>query len=161
MNHWVAMSNETIFRHASEANDDGQSMAQIREILFGEHGRQTAAQIAKLAAEFDEREQTLQQRLDKQIEGAIAALRADLDKQGLRQQTALDGLDNALRALLTQTDERLALLDSDQQESHHALRQAIDQQGATMEQLERQNIARTELAELLEGIAQQLRKPNL
>ena len=160
MSHDESMSNETSFRRSSGASPDEQSMAQIREILFGEHSRQTASQIAGIETQLGEQQQALRHLLDERLESAMAALRADLDKQATRQQAALDGLDNALRALLARADERLTLLDSDLQDSQHAVRQTLDQQAMAIEQLEQRHIGRTELASLLETVARQLREPD-
>ena len=154
------MSNETSFRRISGGSPDEQSMAQIREILFGEQHRQTASQIAGLETRLGEQERALRQLLDERLENAMSALRADLDKQGMRQQAALDGLDNALRALLTQANDRLTILDSDLQDAQHALRKTLDQQATAIEQVERRSMARTELAAMLEALARQLREPD-
>ncbi len=154
------MTEKTGFRRVSSESADEHNMLQIREILFGEYSRQTEQQLAEVTTRLDEQDRTLRELIDRRVSLAMEALHKDLDKQGTRQQAALDGLDNALRALLSRTDERMTLLDSDLQDVNHAVQKTLAEQTAAQEQLQQDSVARQQLAELLEAMAQQLRRPD-
>ncbi len=155
------MAEKPGFNRVSQASADEHSMAQIREILFGEHSRHTERQFARLEARLGEQEQTLRTLLDQRIDEIsqdLHQLRDALDGQDRRQGAALDELHTTLSALLNRLDERLTLLDSDQQDARHLQQQAAADQAAALENLERRNIGRAQLAELLEAMAGELRQ---
>ena len=83
------------FNRVSQESADERSMAQIREILFGEHTRHTEAQFERLEARLGEQEQALKTLLDQRITGLgenLRQLRDDLDGQDRRQDAALSDL---------------------------------------------------------------------
>lgn len=156
------MAEKPGFNRVSQASADEQSMAQIREILFGEQSRHTEQQFARLEAKLGEQEQVLKALLDQRIDElgqGLHQLRDELDGQDQRQGAALDELQTTLSALLNRLDERLAVLDSDQQDARHLQQQTAADQAAALESLERRNIDRAQLAELLEAMAGELRQP--
>lgn len=144
------------------ASVDEQQMAQIREILFGEQGRQTAQRIGRLEARVGEQEQALRRLVEERLaalSGTLEALRADLGSEGERHRAALDGLETSLRALLDGYDRRLAMLDSDLQDSRQQLEQSIAQHAEALGSLQQTGIGRAQLADILETLARQLRAP--
>lgn len=145
-------------RHLTSNAEDDQSLTQIREILFGDHRRQTRQQIAALEARLDEWDTAFRQMLDQRIHQALEDLRNELDNRGLRQQAALDGLDSTFRTLLAKTDDRLALLDSGLEDITHHLRHSLNEQASAQDAAQRRKVERTQLADLLEGMARQLRE---
>jgi chromosome segregation ATPase len=153
------MGDETVFRQVRSETANEHDLAQIREILFGEQRRQTEQQIAHIETRLREQDETLRRLLDERIQQALDTARRDLDARATKQQTALDALDNALRALLQQTDDRLSVLDSDLQHSNHRLERSVAEQRGALERLQQDSAQRTQLAELLEDLARQLRTP--
>lgn len=157
------MAEKPGLNRVSQGSADEQSMAQIREILFGEQSRQTEQQFAHLEARLGEQEQALKTLLDQRIDELgeqLHRLRGDLDGQEQRQGAALDDLHTTLSALLNRLDERLNVLDSDQQDARHVQQQAAADQTAALEGLERRSIGRAQLADLLEAMAGELRRPS-
>ena len=155
------MAEKPGFNRVSQASADEQSMAQIREILFGEHSRHTEQQFTRLEARLGEQEQALKTLLDQRIDEIsqdLHQLRNDLDGQDRRQGAALDELHTTRNALLNRLDERLTVLDSDQQDARHLQQQVAAEQAAALEGLERRNIGRAQLADLLEAMAGELRQ---
>lgn len=145
----------------SGGSADEQSLAQIREILFGEQSRQTERQFARLEARLGEQEQALKTLLDQRIDElgeTLRQLRVEQHNQDRRQNAALDELHTSLTALLDRLDQRLTLLDSDQQDARHAQQQATADQAAALEGVEQRSIGRAQLAELLEAMAGELRR---
>jgi hypothetical protein len=135
-------------------------MAQIREILVGEHNRQTTNRIDRIESRLNEQDAALSEFLNQRIDKALAGLRREVETQGNQQQAALDGLDNALRALLGKTDERITLLDSDLQDTTHRLDRSLKEHSQSLDRLQQDNADRVQLAELFEGLARQLRSPS-
>ena len=155
------MAEKPGFNRVSQESADGHSMAQIREILFGEHSRHTEQQFARLEARLGEQEQALKTLLDRRIDelgNDLRRLRDDLDGQDRRQGSALDELHTTLSALLNRLDERLTVLDSDQQDARHAQQQAAADQAAALEGVEQRSIGRAQLADMLEAMAGELRQ---
>lgn len=152
------MSEKTGFRQVRGESSDEHDMAQIRELLFGEHSRQTSRQLEQFEVRIREQEQALRrlldQRLDQRLTDATQALRDDLDQQSRRQQANLDGLDTALRALFAKTDERVTLVDSELQAST----QVLNELALSVERLQQGHVGRVHLAEMLEAMAQRLRQ---
>ncbi len=149
------------FNRVSQESADERSMAQIREILFGEQSRHNEQQFARLEARLGEQEQALKNLLDQRIDDLsqnLQQLRDELDGQDQRQGAALDELHTTLSGLLNRLDERLTVLDSDQQDARHLQQQTAADQAAALESLERRNIGRTQLADLLEAMAGELRQ---
>ena len=105
----------------NHSHADEQQMQQIREILFGEQQRLTDAQLSRLETRLGEQSDQLRELFESRLAQALETLRHEMDVHANRQQTALDSLDNALRALLGKTDERITLLDSDLQDADHRL----------------------------------------
>jgi hypothetical protein len=138
-------------------NADEQQMQQIREILFGDHKRHTDEQLARLEGRLAEQDGQLRELFESRLAQALEALRSEIDTQANRQQLALDSLDNALRALLGKADERITLLDSDLQDSHHRLSQSLAGQADALDALAQRSVEREALAGLLEQMARQLR----
>jgi chromosome segregation ATPase len=158
------MTDKPGFSRVGSASVDEQQMAQIREILFGEQSRQTAQQIGRLEARLGEQDQALHRVIEERVaalSGALDALRADLGSQGERQQAALDGLERTLRSLLDGFDKRLAMLDSDLQDSRRHLEQSVAQQAEALDRLQQTGIGRAQLADMLETLARQLRSPTV
>lgn len=142
-------------------DSEDQSMAQIREILFGEQSRHTEQQFAQLETRLDEQSERLQRLLEQRVNELarnLDALRADAEVRDQRQGAALDGLDTALRALLGRLDDRLTMLDSDQHENNQRLQQTATAHAAAIEQLNNDSVGREQLAALLEAMASQLRR---
>jgi chromosome segregation ATPase len=142
------------------AATEDKDLAQIREILFGEHSRRIAERLALLDARLDGQESDLRRALEEQLrafERAAADLEARLNAQEARQQAALDGLETLLRGLLDQAGDRLTRLDSDLQDASHRLMQSLEQQAAEHARLQQASVGRAQLAALLEGLARQLR----
>jgi len=154
------MADKIGFNRVSSESVDEQSMAQIREILFGEQNRETANRIDRIESQLNEQEAALSVLLDQRIDKALAGLRHELATQGKQQQAALDGLDNALRALLGKADERITLLDGDLQDTAHRLGQSLTEHSQSLDRLQQDNADRSQLAELFEGLARQLRSPS-
>ena len=136
---------------------DEQQMEQIREILFGEQQRQTDAQLSRLEGRIGEQVEQLRGLLESRLAEAHEALRGEIDTHARHQQTALDGLDDALRATLDKTVERITLLDSDLQDTGQRLSRALEEQHAAHDALAQRSVSREDLAALLEQIARQLR----
>jgi hypothetical protein len=154
------MGDKIGFSRVSSESADEQNMAQIREILFGEHNRQTANRIDRIESRLNEHEAALRELLDQRIDKALAGLRRELETHGKQQQAALDGLDNALRAMLGKADERITLLDSDLQDTARRLDQSLTEHSQSLDRLQQDNADRSQLAELFEGLARQLRSPS-
>lgn len=138
--------------------DEDRQMAQIREILFGAESRRVADRIEQLERRLAQQAESIEALLDRRLAQTREQLHADIDKQGQRHQAVIDGLDNALRALVRGVDDKLSLVDSDVQDLAHGLRQAIETQGEAQRALERQSVDRAELAGLLEQFAGLLRR---
>jgi len=153
------MGDKIGFSRVSSESADEQNMAQIREILFGEHNRQTANRIDRIESRLNEQDAALGDLLDQRIDKALAGLRRELDTQAKQQQAALDGLDGTLRMLLGKTDERINLLDSDLQDTAHRLGQSLTEHSQSLDRLQQDNADRSQLAELFEALAHQLRSP--
>lgn len=147
-------------RRVSANPADEQSLAQIREILFGEQARQTSQQLTQLETHLGEQERALRTLLDQRIAAvseAVEALRGDLGDQDERQVAALIGVEGALHALLDSLDNRLTLLDSDLQDSHQRLEGAVADQATALHSLQQTGLGRGQLADMLESIVRQLR----
>ncbi len=151
------MGDKIGFGRVSSASADEQNMAQIREILFGEQERQTAKRIGRVETRVSEQELALRELLEQRIDKAMAALRQEIETRNGEQQAALDGMDSALREILGKADQRLSLLDSDLQDTAHRLGESIKQHAEVLSRLEQTQVERTELAELFESVARQLR----
>jgi len=136
---------------ASHPSVDEKDMAQIREILFGEQTREANNRIARIESLLSAQDKALRELLDVHVERATTQLREELGNRDRRQTTALDALHAELNALLQKTDERLTLLDSDLQES----RQQTDR---SLDQFQKDSVDRSQLADLFESLAGQLRK---
>lgn len=155
------MSDKPGVSRVSTTSADEQSMAQIREILFGEQTRQTEAHFSRLEVRLSEQERSLKALLDERVgklTDNLAQLRYELGEQDQRQHSALDELNGTLSALLDKLDERLVLLDSDQQDTKHEQQRAVAEQRAALHDLEQCHIGRQQLAELLESMAGELRQ---
>jgi len=153
------MGDKIGFGRVSSESADEHNMAQIREILFGEHNRQIANRIDRIESRLNEQDAALSELLNQRIDKALAGLRRELETQGKQQQAALDGLDNALRALLGKADERITLLDSDLQDTAHRLGQSLAEHSQLLDRLQQDTADRSQLAALFEGLAHQLRGP--
>jgi uncharacterized coiled-coil protein SlyX len=151
------MGDKIGFGRVSSTSADEQNMEQIREILFGEQNRQTATRIGHMETRLGEQEAALRELLEQRIEKAMAALRQEIETRNGEQRAAIDGLDSALRKILDKTDERLSLLDSDLQDSGHRLGESIKQHTEALNRLEQGQVDRSQLAELFESVARQLR----
>ena len=151
------MGDKIGFGRVSSTSADEQNMAQIREILFGEQNRQTATRIGQMETRLGEQEAALRELLEQRIDKAMAALRQEIETRNGEQQAALDGLDSALHKLLDKTSERLSLLDSDLQDAEHRLGESLKQHTEALDRLEQNQVDRTQLAELFESFARQLR----
>jgi len=153
------MADKTGFRHISSTSTDEQNLAQIREILFGEHSRNTADHLARIESRLREQDAALRELLDERVAKTMLTLQGQLETQRTQQQKALDGLDSALRVLLDQVGERLTLLDSDLQDASHRLGQSLAEQESALNRLQRDSAQRSQLADLLETLVHQLREP--
>jgi hypothetical protein len=156
------MADKPRIRQVTGDHADEQSLAQIREILFGEQNRQTADQLARIEARIGEQDAALRALLERQIARlteAGDALRDGLEAQGTQQRAALDTVDSAIRELLGTLQDRLTLLDSDLQDAGNRLARSIEDQVAAHDRLQQTSVSRAQLAELLEGLARQLRTP--
>ena len=155
------MAEKPGFNRVSQEAADEHSMAQIREILFGEQSRQTEQHFARLEARLGEQEQALKtlfgQRIDELGEN-LRQLRVEQDDQDRRQNAGLNELHTSLTALLDRLDQRLTALDSDQQDARQAQQEAAADQAAALDGLEQRSIGRAQLAELLEAMAGKLRR---
>jgi hypothetical protein len=140
-----------------DAAADDQQMAQIREILFGEQQRRLASRLDDIERRLAQQNAAQRELLDQRLRQLGEQLHADLDKQGLRQQAAIDGLDNALRALVRGVDDKLMLVDSDLQDLDQRHQQAVADQLARDAETRQRSVSREQLAVLLEQLAQQLR----
>ena len=78
-------------RHLTSNAEDDQSLTQIREILFGDHRRQTRQQIAALEARLDEWDTAFRQMLDQRIHQALEDLKR-LEEQTKAHSVALGQL---------------------------------------------------------------------
>ncbi|MBT8429311.1 MAG: hypothetical protein KJN79_05305 [Gammaproteobacteria bacterium] len=154
------MADKIGFSRVSSESVDEQNMAQIREILFGEQNRQTGNRLDRIESRLNEHEAALRELLDQRIDKALAGLRRELETHGKQQQAALDGLDNALRTMLGKADERITLLDSDLQDTARRLDQSLTEHSQSLDRLHQDNADRSQLAELFEGLARQLRSPS-
>ena len=152
------MTEKIGFSRIRNSSTDEQDMAQIREILFGEQTRQADNRMARIESLLSAQDTALRDLLDMRIDRAAKALRDELGNQGRRQETALDAVDAELRALLQKNDERLTLLDSDLQDARQRADRSIDEYARSLDQLQQDSVDRSQLAELFEGLAQQLRK---
>ena len=155
------MAEKPGFNRVSQESADEHSMAQIREILFGEQSRHTEQQFARLEARLTEQEQALKTLLDQRMTALgenLRQLRDDLDGQDRRQDAALSDLHSSLSALLDRLDERLTVLDSDQQDARHAQQQAAADQAAALAGVEQRSLGRARLADMLEAMAGELRQ---
>ena len=152
------MTEKIGFGRLRNSSTDEQDMAQIREILFGEQTRQADNRMARIESLLSAQDTALRDLLDMRIDRAAKALRDELGNQGRRQETALDAVDAELRALLQRNDERLTLLDSDLQDARQQADRSIDEYARSLDQLQQDSVDRSQLAELFEGLAQQLRK---
>jgi hypothetical protein len=141
-----------------EDPDDDQQMAQIREILFGAESRRVSERLDQIERRLEQQVSALEAATDRRLTQTREQLHADIDKQGLRHQAALDGLDNALRALVQGLDDKLSLVDSDLQDLAQRQRQAMEQQLEEQRELARRSVSRAELAGLLEQFAGLLRR---
>ena len=122
------MSDKSGVSRASAESTEQQSMAQIREILFGEKVRHTEQQFARLDARLEEQHNVLRAMLDEQIGrlgNELTQLRNGLDAQDRRQDLALQELNGSLSDLLRRLDERLTLLDSDHQDTVQRQQRAV------------------------------------
>lgn len=154
------MSDKPGINRIGQVSADEQSMEQIREILFGEQTRHTEQQFEHLDKRLAEQEHTLKALLDERIGGlneSLQGLRDDLDAQDRRQGSALDELNTSLGALLGTLDERLTVLDSDQQDARHRQQQDAADQTAALDALQQRSVGRGQLADLLEAMAGELR----
>lgn len=124
------------------ASAEEQSMTQIREILFGEQSRQTEQH-------FD--------RLETRLGKEMHKLRDELAAQEHRQGAALAELNATMASLLAKLEERLTLLDSDQQDARQAQQRTSDQQAGALHALEQRSVGKGRLADLLENLASELR----
>lgn len=158
------MSDKPGFNRVSQVSADEQSMAQIREILFGEQSRHTEQQFDRLEQRLGEQEQALRRLLDERIDALgehLQALRGDMAEQERRQERALEDLNTTLSALLGRLDERVTVLDSDQQDARHRQQQDSADHSAALDELKRRSAGRDQLADLLELMAGELRnKPS-
>jgi hypothetical protein len=152
------MTGKLGFGGVGNSSADEQQMAQIREILFGEQTRQANNRMARIESLLSAQDTALRELLDIRIGRATKELREELGNQGKRQSTELDAVDAELRALLHSTDERLMLLDSDLQNARHQADRSLDEHARSLDRLRQDGVDRSQLAELFEGIAQQLRK---
>ena len=155
------MSDKSGGSRASAESTGQQSMAQIREILFGEQVRHTEQQFARLDARLEEQHNVLRAMLDEQIGrlgNELAQLRDGLDAQDRRQDLALQELNGSLSDLLRRLDERLTLLDSDHQDTVQRQQRAEAEQAAELQRVAQQSAERAQLAELLEQMAARLRQ---
>lgn len=151
------MEDKSGHRPLRSDNADEQQMEQIREILFGEQQRQTDAALSRLESRLGEQVEQLRGLLDSRLVQAQEALRGEIDTHARRQQTALDSLDNALRALLDKTGDRITMLDSDLQDAGQRLSRMLEEQQAAHAALAHGSVSRDVLAELLEDMARRLR----
>ena len=155
------MSDKPGFSRVSTTTADEQSMAQIREILFGEQTRQTDEHLSRLDARLNEQELALKALLDERVgklTDNLAQLRDELGEQDRRQHSALEELNGTLSTLLRKLDERLVLLDSDQQDAKQDQQRAVTEQRDALHDLEQRSMGRQQLAELLEAMAGELRQ---
>ena len=152
------MAGKMGFSRAGHSPADEKDMARIREILFGEQIRETENRMARIESLLSAQDTALRELLDMRIERATKESRDELGHQERRQTTALDALHTELRALLQKTDERLVQLHSDLQDSRDKADQSFNQYAQSLEQHRRDSVDREQLAELLEGLAGQLRR---
>jgi regulator of replication initiation timing len=155
------MSDKPGFSRVSNTSADEQSMAQIREILFGEQSRQTEQHFSRLEVRLNEQERSLKALLDERVgklTDDLEQLRNQLGEQDQRQHSALDELNGTLSVLLGKLDERLVLLDSDQQDAKQDQQRAVTEQRDALHDLEQRSMGRQQLAELLEAMAGELRQ---
>jgi hypothetical protein len=154
----TGMAEKSGFEQLDSANAEDRQMAQIREILFGEQSRLTEQRLSEIEQAIESQVTRLGQLMEQRISQSMEQLRQDLEKQGLRHQAALDGLDNALRRLLQGLDDKITLVDSDVQDNDQRQTQALAQQAAAHERLASASVDRKQLANLLDSMARQLRE---
>lgn len=145
------------FGRVKNGSADEKDMAQIREILFGEQNRQSANRMARIESMLSAQDSALRELLESRINRAVKELLDELGSLGRHQATELDAVDAELRAMLKKTDERLTSLDSDLQDARHQADQSLAEHTRSLDQLRQDSIERTQLAALLESLAQQLR----
>lgn len=137
--------NTGITRMRADSSDES-SMQQIREILFGEHRRLTAEHLVRIESRLSEQDMALRRLLEERIAS-----------EGERQRAALDDLDQALRSLLLDLEQQLRKVDDDLQDGHDHLRQSLAARDEALDALQQQSVSRTQLADVLESLARQLR----
>ena len=148
--------NTGITRMRADSSDES-SMQQIREILFGEHRRQTVEHLARIESRLSEQDMALRRLLEERIGSAVQGLQETVASEGERQRAALGDLDQALRSLLLDLEQRLRKVDDDLQESRDHLRQSLAARDEALDALQQQSVSRTQLADALELLARQLR----
>jgi len=152
------MAEKIGFDRVGGSSTEEQDLGQIREILFGDQHRQTTGRLARIEARLGEQESILRDLIGAQIDKAVQQLRDELGHQEQRQASALDDIETALRTELQKTAERLALLDSDIQDTGHQTTEALAGLTRSLERLRHDSVDRDGLATVFEGLAQQLRK---
>jgi hypothetical protein len=152
------MAEKTGFEQLGSASVDDRQMAQIREILFGEQNRLTANRLSDIEQAIEKQATRLRQSMEQRISQAAEQLRQDLEKQGLRHQASLDGLDNALRGLLQGLDDKITLVDNDLQDNDQRHTRALAEQAEAHDRLAKNSVNRGQLADLLDDIARRLRE---
>lgn len=148
--------NTGITRMRADSSDES-SMQQIREILFGEHRRQTAEHLVRIESRLSEQDMALRRLLEERIASAVQDLQETLASEGERQRAALGDLDQALRSLLLDLEQQLRKVDDDLQDGHDHLRQSLAARDEALDALQQQSVSRTQLADVLESLARQLR----
>ena len=151
------MTENTGITRMREDSTDESSMQQIREILFGEHRRLTAEHLARIESRLNEQDAALRRLLEERIGSMVEGLQEALAREGERQRATLGDLDQALRGLLLDLEQRLHKVDDDLQDSHDHLRQSLAARDEALEALQQQGVSRTQLADALEMLVQQLR----
>lgn len=154
------MSDKPGFSRVGQTSADEQDMARIREILFGEQSRQTEQQFQQLDARLIQQQQALESLIEQHIGklgDELQSVRSEMQAQDDRQSAALDALNETLGQLLARLDERVTLLDSDQQDARHRQQQDAADQTAALDALQQRSVARDQLAALLETLAGELR----
>lgn len=152
------MAEKTDFEQPGGASVDDRQMAQVREILFGEQTRQMANRLSDVEQAIENQATRLRQSMEQRISQAVEQLRQDLEKQGMRHQASLDGLDNALRGLLQGLDDKINLVDSDLQDNDQRHTRALADQAEAHQRLAKASVDREQLADLLDGMARRLRE---
>ena len=142
----------------SNSSADEKDMARIREILLGEQTREANNRIARIESLLSAQDKALRELLDMRIERATKQVLDELGNRDRRQTTALDALHAELHAQLQNTDERLTLMDSDLQDARHQADRSLEQYARSLDQLQKDSVDRSQLADLFEELAGQLRK---